>query len=124
MIQRFLMNRNSKNKVSESIVDLSLIISNLIYEYQPFFQVLNDVIIIYLIQTETFLRRMIYIVDRNSVDGWNPAVLGELLHPRNDREHKDKIRHPLRRIRAHFCMAEHAVVIFILPVIELYYGQK
>lgn len=38
-------------------------------------------------QKETLLRCMISIVDRNSVDGWNLAVLGELLHPRTDREH-------------------------------------
>lgn len=94
-----------------------------LYLFSEVKMVENDVII-YFLQTEIFLRYMMSVVDRNSVDGWNPAVLGELLHPRNDREHKDKIRHPLRRIRAHFCMAEHAVVIFILPVIELYYGQK
>lgn len=62
---------------------------------------------------------MIYIVDRNFVDGWNFVVFGELLYLRNDREYKDKIRYFLRRIRVYFGMVEYVVVIFILLVIEL-----
>lgn len=65
---------------------------------------------------------MMFIVDRNFVDGWNFVVFGELLYLRNDREYKDKIRYFLRRIRVYFCMVEYVVVIFILLVIEFYYG--
>lgn len=65
---------------------------------------------------------MIYIVDRNFVDGWNFVVFGELLYLRNDREYKDKICYFLWRICFYFCMVEYVVVIFILLVIELYNG--